>query len=595
MHTYIWNNKHREIQVPPYEVAHHVVGVMPLIFMEHCVECGMPACYKTCMMFEDRRDGRCKRFDFGQQRITFADSLLDGATISFRRWAKLAAYIPKQLEAVDVRHIHRIERWLNAVSRPLEIFSHALGWKFYRPSRTWVTMVDRWIFQRHAVFKKTLPPDGLLAVIYNHEPVEKTVFVELLKGKKHLFYRDSIVLKPGWNEWYRPMTEIPLNNVPGTMLNLYFQGDEVGMLTLKYFDFVALEQQAPTVAAKPAAKVKCVAWDLDNTMWNGVIGDDGPEGVTLRPDSLKLVRQLDEMGVLQTIVSKNNFEIAWQKLTEVGLDEYFLYPAINWGRKSQSLQAIASRLNINIDTFAVIDDSLFERGEISSALPQVRVFDVTEVPELLSRPEFDIPVTSESQKRRESYRTDMKRNDIFASWSGDYDTFLKDCGLRMQVFVPKQPDDVKRCLELIQRSNQYNVSGEKRDAAYMENLLADAQRMAYGYHVQDRYGQYGIVGFCAFRKEGNTYTLTDFVMSCRVAQKKVERAFFNFFINKMQCGDTLRILVNKTARNSPLREELAKMPLVQDLDNDKQIAYHYTKGDAPFLTEDIIEVIPDAN
>lgn len=554
----------------------------------------MPACYKTCPMFEDRRDGRCKRFDFGQQRITFENSALDGATISFRRWGKLAAYIPKQLETVDVSRIHRIERWLNGTSRCLESFSQALRWKFYRPSRTWVTMVDRWIFQRHAVFRKTTPPDGFLAVIYNHEPEQKTVFVELLKGKKHLFYRDAIVLKPGWNEWYKPITEIPLNNVPGTMLNLYFQGDEVGMLTLKYFDFVALKQQALTVATKPADKVKCVAWDLDNTMWDGVIGDDGSEGVNLRPDSLKLVRQLDEMGVLQTIVSKNNFDVAWQKLREIGLDEYFLYPAINWGRKSQSLQAIAKRLNINIDTFAVIDDSLFERGEISSALPQVRVFDVTEVPEMLNRPEFDIPITSESKKRRESYRTDMKRNDIFASWSGDYDTFLKDCSLSMRVFVPKLPDDVKRCLELIQRSNQYNVSGEKRDAAYMENLLSDAQRMAYGYHVQDKYGRYGIVGFCAFQKEGNVYILTDFVMSCRVAQKKVERAFFNFFINSLENGSTVKILVNKTARNSPLREELRKMPLLQDFDNDRQVAYHYTKSEAPFLTEDIINVSYEA-
>lgn len=591
MHTYTWNFEHHDIEVPEYKSQYKVKGVLPLFFMEHCVECAMPLCYKTCAMYEDRRDHRCRRFDFGQQRVTFDDSVLDGAIVSFRRWAKMGSYIPHKLEAVDVKRIHKLERFINKTAKGLEVFCNAVNWQPYRPSRTFTDAIDRLIFQKKDVYKNTYPLDGFLATIYNHESADKTVFIEVVGDGAVSLYRTSLMLKPGWNEWYKPLNEMVLTNAPRTMINIYFEGDEKGMLTFKYFDFVALEESREKKDNhQPAAKVKCVAWDLDNTMWDGVIGDDGPEGVTMRESSVALIKQLDEMGVLNTIVSKNNFDIAWNKLVEQGIDKYFLYPAINWGRKSQSLMAIAKKININIDTFAVVDDSSFERNEIKTALPQVRVFDVVEVPELLSKPEFDIPVTAESKKRRESYQVDAKRNDIFASWSGNYDEFLKDCGLKMSIFAPTKEEDVNRCVELIQRSNQYNVSGIKRDKAYMDEILSSDSFKSYGYRVEDRYGKYGIVGFASFKVTDGEYLLTDFVMSCRVAQKKVERAFLNWFIDQLVEGTVVRINVNKTNRNIPLRDELKKMPLTVDSDDEKMICHHYVKGEGNFVDDQIIDV-----
>ena len=591
MHTYTWNFEHHDVDVPEFKSQYKVKGVLPLFLMEHCVECAMPFCYSTCSMYENRRDKRCRRFDFGQQRIHFSDSVLDGATVSFRRWAKLGSYIPFCLEAVDVNRINRLEKFINHTSKILEVFCNAVNWQPYRPSRTFADFIDRKLFQKRRIFNNTVPLDGFLATIYNHENEDKTVFIELVGNGAISLFRTALTLKPGCNEWYKPLNELPLTNSPKTMINIYFEGNEKGMLTFKYFDFVALEQEHVKTALKPATKVKCVAWDLDNTMWDGVIGDDGPEGVIVKQQSVDLVKKFDKMGVLNTIVSKNNFDIAWNKVIEIGIDKYFLYPAINWGRKSQSLQAIAKKLNINIDTFAVIDDSAFERNEIMTALPQVRVFDVVDIPNLLSRPEFDIPITAESQKRRESYQIDLKRNDIFASWSGNYDDFLKDCGLKMSVFVPKADSDVNRCLELIQRSNQYNVSGFRRDKEYMDVILTSKQFKSFGFRVEDRYGKYGIVGFASFKIiEKGDYLLTDFVMSCRVAQKKVERAFLNWFYLSIDNGKVLRINVNKTNRNMPLRDELVKMPLAIDCDNDEMICMHTVKSADSFCDDQIIDV-----
>lgn len=595
MHSYIWNKKKHPVDVPPYESKYKVAGVMPLIFMEHCVECAMPLCYKTCAMFEDRRDYRCRRFDFGQQRISFDDSFLDGATISFRRWAKLGAYFPKQLETVGVKKIHKLERFIHNTSSPLEAVCAVVNWKTYCPSRCYVDVIDRWLLQKYNVYKNTMPLDGLLLTVFNHEESERHIFVEVVDNKAKSLYRNGIELKPGWNEFFIPITEISLTTEPKAMINLYFSGDETGMLTFKYFDFVSLQQETNAEKNAPAAKVKCVAWDLDNTLWDGVIGDDGPEGVKMKEPSVALIKRLDEMGVIQTIVSKNTFDIAWNKLVETSLDQYFLYPAINWGRKSQSLQTIAKHLNINVDTFAVIDDSVFERNEIKSALPQVRVFDVSEVSTILNCPEFDIPITEESRKRRKSYQTEAKRSDIFASWSGNYDDFLIDCQIKMEVFKPVKESEIKRCVELINRSNQYNVTGEKRNPEYINRILNTNDHKSYGFRVSDKYGDYGIVGFASFLKKDNAYTLTDFVMSCRVAQKKVERAFMNFFVGGLERGSLIIIDVNKTKRNLPLRDELAKMPLSMMEETDGKILYHYSVDGGKFVDEQIIEIQDESN
>src|SRR5438105_10164366 len=156
-------------------------------------------------------------------------------------------------------------------------------------------------------------------------------------------------------------------------------------------------------AAAPADKVKCVAWDLDNTLWEGTLLEDGPDGCRLRPEVRALIERLDERGILQTAVSKNDHDDAWAVVERLGLQDYFLYPAINWGQKSANLKQIAERLNIGIDTFAFVDDSPFERAEVAAALPMVRVYSPEQLAGLLERPELDVPVTEMSRKRRLSY------------------------------------------------------------------------------------------------------------------------------------------------------------------------------------------------
>ena len=343
--------------------------------------------------------------------------------------------------------------------------------------------------------------------------------------------------------------------------------------------------------------MKCVAWDLDNTLWKGVIGDDGAENVHVNPDALNLIKQLDERGILQTIASKNNHDVAWDKIVALGLENMFLYPAINWEQKSQNLKKIADSLNIGIDTFALIDDSAFERAEVTAALHEVRVYDAVDIPALINKAEFDVPVSEESKNRRQSYLNEVKRKKFSANWGGeegDYISFLRACELEMSIFIPIRDVDRMRCLELILRSNQYNISGHRYDENEFSHLLTSPNYKCLAFRVKDRFGDYGIVGFASLQINQQDLILQDFVMSCRVAMKHVERAFFHALIQSTLFHNYERISINvvKTERNNPLREQLLQMPVVIEYEDDSKLQILLRRS-AIFKEEDIVKVVFD--
>lgn len=593
MYSYIWYKKAEAESSPAQDSGYsdtcQVKAVLPLLWQEHCVECAAPLCYKSCKIYLPRTDKLCKRFANGVQPVCFPEQALRGGTIQFRRWAKLEAVIPDYLYGVSIEKLAKTNARMNTLGRFIEqgLAALSLPLSRFRLSRIVETIYMRRLL--HHRYKQDGGLDGFLMRIYNHENSPHNLYLELTEFRKTV-YKRSFCLQPGWNESFIPIEEFPLTTSGRSLIQVYLDSDATATLSFRYLDFVSLQQAANHENKKPAGRVKCVAWDLDNTLWNGVIGDDGQDQVTVQSACVLLIKELDRKGVLQTIVSKNNFDIAWNKIKELNLEDYFLYPAINWGRKSRSLLSIAKELNIHIDTFAVIDDSAFERMEIANALPQVRVYDVTEINTLLQRPEFDLPITEESAKRRQSYLVDYQRKNILASWEGNYDSFLASCHLAMEVRQPVDAYEQTRCLELLQRSNQYNLSRSKYDETSFQTLLNAENSTSCYCRVSDTYGDYGIVGFVTFTTEGNGWKCKNFVMSCRVAQKKIERALMNHIINRLPAGTIVEVDIEKTERNLPLRDEFKKMPFDVKEDNDRHIAFSYRKTEAPFLDEQIVEV-----
>lgn len=591
MFSYIWNTGEKVIRdtfdkaSPKTKVSH----VIPMLWREHCMECSMPLCYATCPLFQKRVDGRCQRFAKGVTPVIIDNFSLKGARIEFRRWAKLQAFLPYSLHVVGIHEYvgkaKRFERTEHFVRR----LCQALGQ--YRLAQVTVSLAERILKRKRR--KTIITPDGFLSVIKNEELVKKEFMLEILQGS-HSVYKTKFDLLPGWNEQFIPLREISLPNnfSKKWYIRAYLSPDETAVLTFACFDFVALENKQ---VAKPAQKVKCIAWDLDNTLWKGVIGDDGADNVQVNPDALALIKRLDERGILQTIASKNNYDIAWGKIVALGLENMFLYPAINWQQKSQNLQKIADSLNIGIDTFALIDDSAFERAEVATALPEVRVYDAIDISKLLNNEEFDVSVSEESKNRRLSYLNEAKRRRFSSNWGqteSDYISFLRACKLEMSIFTPTSDIEKMRCLELILRSNQYNVSGHRYDKEEFSQLLTSPDHKCFAFRVNDRFGDYGIVGFASLQTNQQDLILKDFVMSCRVAMKHVERAFLYALTNSalFKNYERISIKVVKTDRNNPLREQLLQMPVIIEHEDASELMISLNKSEK-FVEENIIKVV----
>ena len=149
---------------------------------------------------------------------------------------------------------------------------------------------------------------------------------------------------------------------------------------------------------------KCIVWDLDNTVWDGTLIEDGPAGVRIRPDIVAVIEETIGRGILHSIASKNNHADAMQVLRSCGLTDYFLHPQITWEPKSRSVARIAERLNIGVDALAFVDDPAFEREEVAASTPHVAVIDARDAARLQSRPECNVPITDEGRQRRVMYQ-----------------------------------------------------------------------------------------------------------------------------------------------------------------------------------------------
>ena len=587
MYSYIWKTS-STIHEREFRSTFKINGIVPLMWREHCMECAMPLCYKTCNLFYPRMDKRCLRFEKGIVPIIFDDNRVVGAEIGFRRWAKLQTKLPHKMVTSSIdKYGKRNKRFYvfgEVIRRWCDLF------KKYRFCQIFASLAER---HNTRMLEKSKGSNAnfFLVSVKNKEDRVLSLQVEMLSDNQSI-YKISFVLKPGWNEYTIPVVEINLPSLESknNCLRVYLNSEETGVLQFRYLDFVRIEKD---ILLQPAKKVKCVAWDLDNTLWDGVLGDIGKENVKINESALRVIEQLDERGILQTIVSKNTHDIVWPFLEQLGIDKYFLYPAINWGRKSQNILSIAKELNINVDTFALIDDSIFERTEVKSELSQVRVFDVKEIPDILSKEEFNVIISTETKLRRLSYQTEAKRKTINASWSGDYNSFLKSCELKMRLFRPIKLVETERCLELINRSNQYNISGNRYSQKDFIELLQNKKNLCYGISVKDKYGDYGIVGFATVQIIEHTLYLKDFVMSCRVAQKKVEQTFIDKIIQD-QKYEKMIVELKKTDRNRPLQEEFKKMRFLIDEDSETHLKMHiYLLDYNGYLDENIYDVTMD--
>jgi FkbH-like protein len=286
---------------------------------------------------------------------------------------------------------------------------------------------------------------------------------------------------------------------------------------------LAAESVRPTREEKRS--VKCVVWDLDGTLWDGILLED--PRVSLKPCAPAILRTLDERGILQSIASKNDHDAAMEALRRFGLDEYFLYPHINWNAKSQSVAAIAKALNIGVDSLAFVDDQPFERDEVAAQVPGVLCIDATEVDRLADRPELRPRfVTDDSRLRRQMYMSDITRKEAEGQFVGPSEAFLAGLGMRFTIASATEAD-LMRAEELTVRTNQLNTTGYTYSYDDLNALRTSREHRLLMAGLEDRYGTYGKIGLALIQCEPSVWTIKLLLMSCRVMSRGVGTILIN--------------------------------------------------------------------
>ncbi len=545
-----------------------ISAIRPAMWEEHCLECSAPLCFQSCVHYAPRKDGRCKRFENGL--LVFNDSKAccgQGVHVKFRQWGNMMTVLfPAMLEETDYIFLKNKNEKLGNLFEKINNSSlpQRIRWECIRIPE----FLRRKNLRKISGIDNTA--DAFLFHGYSYTEDSFSLIIEIYDENTSV-YKTSIAVSKGEN--LKIISNLPeACSKSNHLVKIYPENNIEAELDILWCDFV---KGKTLVSEKPSDKVKCLVWDLDNTLWGGtLIETDDTKTLTLRPGVLDTIKELDARGIIQSIASKNDFEPAMAVLKHLGIDEYFLYPQINWNPKSDSMEQIAKSLNIGIDSLAFIDDTPFERNQVNSVWSQIRTYDANDVSSILENDEFNVTITEESKKRRLMYRAEEQRQILQESNNTDITEFLKQCKLCIDIFEPVTPEAKLRCYELVVRTNQLNMTGVKYSTDEFDKVISRMNHKNFAFSCSDNFGEYGIVGYGQYRIENQTLVLTEFAMSCRVAGKFVESALFAHLLNSENCQTGI-FPVQITKKNILLRNSLESIGFEKTDCNDMHISYMF--------------------
>ena len=284
---------------------------------------------------------------------------------------------------------------------------------------------------------------------------------------------------------------------------------------------------------------KCLVLDLDNTLWGGVVSEEGYNGIEINQYNAvgesyyffqQYILELKNRGVILAVCSKNDEEIAKEPFIHnkdmvLRLEDISCFVA-NWNDKVSNIRTIAQTLNIGIDSMVFFDDNPAERELVRQFLPEVCVIDVPEdsadyAKALSSASPFEwVQITKEDVERTQSYYQNQKRIEMEQN-SVDYDSYLK--ALNMQGEVKRLCEaDVSRFTQLINKSNQFNLRTQRYTQQTIEEFMTDNEKVCLSIKLQDRFGDYGLISCIVLAKKENFCFIDTWVMSCRVLKRGIE-------------------------------------------------------------------------
>jgi FkbH-like protein len=285
---------------------------------------------------------------------------------------------------------------------------------------------------------------------------------------------------------------------------------------------------------------KCLVLDCDNTLWGGIIGEDGLDGIQIGHDSpgreylefQKTILELYEQGVILAINSKNNSDDVMQALNEhpqmLLREKHFASIVVNWDPKPQNMQKITEQTNIGLDTMVFIDDNPAERQMMRQSLPQVETLEMPADPSLFARilretGYFTRAYLTEEDKNRGHIYAAQRKREQFQQSCATLEDFLKSLEMVVSIHLAGK-DDIKRAAQLTQRTNQFNLTTRRYTEADIAAMTQNPNWRIYVLGLKDKFGDNGTVGLAQVEIQPKQWRVDTFLMSCRVIGRQVEDA-----------------------------------------------------------------------
>ena len=353
--------------------------------------------------------------------------------------------------------------------------------------------------------------------------------------------------------------------------------------------------------------IKCIIVDLDNTLWGGILGEDGVEGIQLGPDYpgnayldfQKQLLNLSHRGILLAIASKNNAEDVRSAMAShpfmVLKETDFAIQKINWRDKAETIAEIAEELSISVSDIVFLDDNPAECERVKSAYPDIQVIQVSqkpfEVPNSINKIDRleTVRLTKEDRLKSQQYVQQQQRINIKKE-ALDLNDFLKK--LEMTVEISQVNEfSLPRAAQLTQKTNQYNLTTKRYTEADIQNLIKTGH--VYTVSCRDKYGDNGIIGLTVLVERERTLFIDSFLLSCRVISRKIEVCMLSFIVQLAQTLDMKSVVGQyiKTAKNNPCATLYPSNGFLE-IDDSR---YEYDLGKGPILSPEYITQISPFN
>jgi len=605
------NHTHESLdQIPPEVMAEfehqpfEIQSASLLSWEEHCTECAMPDCYRSCDLYVARKDGHCRRFSGGMSPIRPVRNLQGYVVrIDFKAWGELVANSQAVLVRAEViRRMERSSLFLDEVIAHLPDGKISVFGRRGPMSRLRKRAKRKCVRRIEGRWRQGSAPDVFMVEVYNPNKEVIKLSLSIRNPRRGEFpYQQLIEIEPGFRRVRIPYSDI--EEIIGRAEdwhvvmnpNLAEKSSQTCLLYFGLIGFVGYTPRRSSVVSESFSQgekppVKVVVWDLDNTLWDGILVEYGKEGIRLNEQAMETVRVFDERGIVNTIVSKNSPQDAADALATLGIEKYFVFPQYGWEPKPTYFRELIAQFNVSSQTFAFVDDSEFERALIQAEFPEIRVYDASEIPNILDYPEFKPPLSSESKDRRSYYQAQVERKKAHQTFDGRFVDFLRQSEIEITILTDLD-DKIDRINELVQRTNQLNFSGNRYTCNEIQTRIHCEDDDCFAVRCKDKFGEYGIVGFCIVERPGRC--VTDLMFSCRVQGKRIEHAFLLALLNHYRRefpGGEFTALYKRTERNKAAVRVFEDIGFTLKRENPPQMLYSFDLKCEP-LSDEVIDVI----